>query len=336
MKERTRPLGVLVVLLLLLFGLSVRAEDAYGPIRRGENLWGIAREVYPDQGVTRDQVMLALLRANPQAFGSPCNANAPLRTGVLLRVPPLSEVRALSPADARREFRRQAQEWKDHLRTGRPLVCPPASKPASAEAPGQEPRPRPQAAKPAAPPKQPPSAAPFPPAPAPPSPLHPPAPAATKPPTPPKAQPPAPPLVPRPQAAPPAEQPRVKARPSPAAEWRHLWREIEPELARHERLDGLGILVVLGLVAGILYWRYRKGRAREAGAPTARAPRAADAFAALSVTESLGRLKSDASRGLATAEAQRRLGRSAETPCRRSRSPCWSGCCRSSGARSLG
>jgi FimV-like protein len=162
MKKSTRPLSVLVVLLLLLFGLPVQAKDAYGPIRRGENLWGIAREVYPDQGVTRDQVMLALLRANPQAFRSPCNANAPLRTGVVLQVPPLSEVRALSPADARREFRRQVREWKDHLRTGRPLVCPPASRPTPAKTPVQPPPPP----KTATPPKQPPSPAPFPPAPA--------------------------------------------------------------------------------------------------------------------------------------------------------------------------
>jgi H+-transporting ATPase len=86
-----------------------------------------------------------------------------------------------------------------------------------------------------------------------------------------------------------------------------VWAEIEPELARHERLDWLGILVVLGLVAGILYWRYRKGRARETGAPTAKAARPADIFAGLSVSQSLERLKSTAVRGLMTSEAQRRL-----------------------------
>jgi H+-transporting ATPase len=54
--------------------------------------------------------MLALLEANPRAFGVPCNANSPLHVGEILRVPTLSEVKSISRAQAGREFERQLRE----------------------------------------------------------------------------------------------------------------------------------------------------------------------------------------------------------------------------------
>jgi FimV-like protein len=202
MTKNTRSLSAIAAMLMLLAALPAWANDTYGPIHHGETLWGIAGRVYRHQGVSRDQVMLALLRANPGAFAVSCNANSPLHTGAVLKLPPLAEVKALSRAEASREFRRQEREWKEHRRTGRPLVCPPVSKPAAPPL------------KPAAPPKQ---------VPPPPKPAAPPKPAppAAKPVTPPKPSPPAAkPAAPPPQAKPPAPKPTAPPPtppPAPAA-----------------------------------------------------------------------------------------------------------------------
>jgi H+-transporting ATPase len=131
MTMNPRPIATLLAGVLLTAGFTTQASDTYGPVPRGANLWNIATRLYPGQGVTRNQVMLALLKANPQAFGAACNANSPLKPGVVLRVPPLAEVKALSHNEAQREFARQVQEWDQHLRTRKPLVCPPVTKPAA-------------------------------------------------------------------------------------------------------------------------------------------------------------------------------------------------------------
>lgn len=191
MTKNTRSLSALAAILMLLAALPAWAKDTYGPVHRGESLWRIAGRVYRHQGVSRDQVMLALLRANPGAFGVSCNANSPLHTGAVLKLPPLAEVKALSRAEARREFQRQEREWKEHRRTGRLLVCPPVTKPAAPPPkPAAPPKPVPPPPKPAAPPK--------------------PAPPAAKPVAPPKPSPPAAkPAAPPPQAKPPAPKPTV-------------------------------------------------------------------------------------------------------------------------------
>ena len=99
--------------------------DSYGPVLRGQDLWDIARRVYPNEDVSRDQIMLALLKANPQAFDMPCNANSPLKVGVMLQIPNLTQVQALSREQANREFERQLREWENHRVSGETLVCPP-------------------------------------------------------------------------------------------------------------------------------------------------------------------------------------------------------------------
>jgi FimV-like protein len=149
MNTKPRPLALLTFLALLAVGLSAVAQDTYGPVRPGESLWVIAGKVYPSHSVTRDQGMLALLKANPQAFGISCNANSALKTGSLLQVPPVNEATALSAAEAQREFRRQAREWSVHKRTAKPLTCAPmtkaASTPAATTAPAQQAQAKPSA-----------------------------------------------------------------------------------------------------------------------------------------------------------------------------------------------
>jgi FimV-like protein len=130
--------------------LPALAQDAYGPVRRGEDLWDIAQHVYHDRDVSRDQVILALFKANPQAFDASCNANSPLKIGVKLRIPTLAQVEATNRERALQEFERQVREWEDHRLSGETLVCPPIT-PIAAVAPVQPAVPAPEAAAPTSP-----------------------------------------------------------------------------------------------------------------------------------------------------------------------------------------
>jgi pilus assembly protein FimV len=82
----------------------------YGPVRRNETLWVIAKKMRPDNGITMDQMMLALQRANPGAFIN--NNINNLKAGAVLRVPGRDEILSLTQAEAQREAKRQHAEWK--------------------------------------------------------------------------------------------------------------------------------------------------------------------------------------------------------------------------------
>jgi pilus assembly protein FimV len=98
--------------------------EQYGAVRRNETLWSIAEKVRPDGGVTMEQMMLALLRTNPEAFDNH-NINE-LREGYVLRIPDRNEIESISRADALSESRRQYREWRE--------TQPDAESPASAAA----------------------------------------------------------------------------------------------------------------------------------------------------------------------------------------------------------
>ncbi len=83
-------------------------EDTYGPVQRAETLWSIAQRYQP-AGATMNQTMLAIYQANPGAFGGNMNS---LRVGAILRIPPGSELGALSVAAANAEVRRQSEAWR--------------------------------------------------------------------------------------------------------------------------------------------------------------------------------------------------------------------------------
>ena len=64
------------------------------PVVSGEGLWAIALKTRPDPGITREQMMQALFRANPQAFSK---AGIPgLKIGATLRIPTLREIADLT------------------------------------------------------------------------------------------------------------------------------------------------------------------------------------------------------------------------------------------------
>ena len=103
------------------------ADSTYGPVRRADTLWDLALRFRGDSGVNAQQAMIAILRANPDAFVDG-NINA-LRTGVTLRVPTAAEMAAVTRGDAAAEFARHEQAWRNRRRTG--SAAPGPSSPAS-------------------------------------------------------------------------------------------------------------------------------------------------------------------------------------------------------------
>lgn len=96
-------------------------------IRKGDTLHRIAEANRPD-GASLDQVLVALFRENPDAFeGNNINR---LRAGAIVTVPSESQMRAIEPAQARREVVAQAADFDSYRRK---LAGTVASRPAAAE-----------------------------------------------------------------------------------------------------------------------------------------------------------------------------------------------------------
>jgi pilus assembly protein FimV len=109
--------------------------DALAPVRRGQSLSQIAAPLARAQGYTLDQAMVALLRANPDAF---INGNLNLlKQGAVLRVPESAEAQAILESEAAALVRSQIAEWRS-ARAPIPqpaAVVAPASAPATPVAP---------------------------------------------------------------------------------------------------------------------------------------------------------------------------------------------------------
>ncbi len=78
-------------------------------VQRNDTLSKIAASVNPGPRRVNNQTMIALFRANPQAF-SGSNINR-LRAGSVLRIPEISEIETISPSEAGAEVARQTAEW---------------------------------------------------------------------------------------------------------------------------------------------------------------------------------------------------------------------------------
>ncbi|MDH5823448.1 FimV/HubP family polar landmark protein [Luteimonas sp. RD2P54] len=89
--------------------MSVPGE--YGPVQAGDTLSQIVQRIGPNDGVTQNQMMLALLRANPEAFiGGNVNL---VRQGAVLRIPPREDATSLSATEATAEVRAQVARWRE-------------------------------------------------------------------------------------------------------------------------------------------------------------------------------------------------------------------------------
>lgn len=78
------------------------------PVKRGDTLSKVAIGVKPE-GVSLDQMLVALYRANRKAFvGNNMNR---LKTGPILQVPDSSELASIDAKEAKKEVRVQAADW---------------------------------------------------------------------------------------------------------------------------------------------------------------------------------------------------------------------------------
>ncbi|QBQ55474.1 FimV/HubP family polar landmark protein [Nitrosococcus wardiae] len=83
--------------------------STYGPTQSAETLWPIAQQVRPSSSLTPQQMMLALQRANPDAFLQN-NING-LKVGQVLKVPIEEEVLEFTPAEAVNQVQQQNEVW---------------------------------------------------------------------------------------------------------------------------------------------------------------------------------------------------------------------------------
>ncbi|HEX6928895.1 MAG TPA: FimV/HubP family polar landmark protein [Gammaproteobacteria bacterium] len=93
----------------------------YGPVQRNETLWGIARRLRPDESVTINQMMLALYRANPEAFQGNINR---LKAGYILRIPDYRDITSMSSREAFVEVKRQNEDWRAARAAPAPAPAP--------------------------------------------------------------------------------------------------------------------------------------------------------------------------------------------------------------------
>ena len=100
----------------------------FGPVGRTDTLWSIASQMRA-QGVTTQQMMLAILKANPQAFAAN-NVNA-LRAGSILNIPSADVVAQRTASEAVAEVGRQNTNWKQLRR----LLTDAATKTSSTNSP---------------------------------------------------------------------------------------------------------------------------------------------------------------------------------------------------------
>ena len=93
---------------------AATAAGEYGPVQAGQTLGTIAAELSAGSGQTLNQIMLALLRANPEAFiGGNLNL---IRQGAVLRVPPSGDWSAASVAEANAVVREHVARWREMRR----------------------------------------------------------------------------------------------------------------------------------------------------------------------------------------------------------------------------
>lgn len=85
----------------------------YGIVRKGDNLWTIAEKLRQnDESVSVYQVMMALLRSNPDAFVNG-NVNR-LKVGHVLRIDDPTMLVEISAAEAAQEYQSQTAAWEEY------------------------------------------------------------------------------------------------------------------------------------------------------------------------------------------------------------------------------
>ncbi|MGH8762715.1 MAG: FimV/HubP family polar landmark protein [Nitrosospira sp.] len=86
-----------------------QAHTVYGPVKQGDTLARIVQNIIPSSGVTVNQMLIALHRANPDAFLG--NNIHRLKAGAILRIPGGREIDTIGPAEADMEVKVQTADW---------------------------------------------------------------------------------------------------------------------------------------------------------------------------------------------------------------------------------
>ena len=113
---------------------SEAAGDTYGPVKRGDTLSKIAKEMKSDT-VSLEQMLVALYRENKNAFVD--NNMNRLRSGQILRVPAASDVANISASEARSEIKVQVANWNAYREQVAGSVASTPAKVAANEATGK-------------------------------------------------------------------------------------------------------------------------------------------------------------------------------------------------------
>ena len=105
--------------------------DAYGPVKYGDTLGKIASATKPSD-VSLEQMLVLLVRNNSDAF-SDKNMNR-LKTGKILQLPSSDQFAGITEADARKEVKVQARDWRAY----REQLAAAAGQTAPVEEPAQQ------------------------------------------------------------------------------------------------------------------------------------------------------------------------------------------------------
>ena len=81
-------------------------------VQQGDTLWSLADSMRPDQSVSIEQMMLAMLRSNPEAFINE-NVNG-LKRGYILRIPDRDDIVTMNQAEAVAIVREQNALWREY------------------------------------------------------------------------------------------------------------------------------------------------------------------------------------------------------------------------------
>lgn len=104
-------------------------------VAQNETLWRIAERYRADEGVGINQMMMAIYRANPQAFAGNINR---LNAGAVLRIPDQATIADIGRGEAAAEVQRQTREWQEETgqesTTARLELLPPAEVPSATPA----------------------------------------------------------------------------------------------------------------------------------------------------------------------------------------------------------
>jgi len=88
-----------------------QTKKSYGPVKRGDTLSSIARQVSP-AGVDLNQMLVALYHANRDAFIAD-NMNL-LKAGAVLKIPEKNEIASIDTTTAKAEIKMQTADWRSY------------------------------------------------------------------------------------------------------------------------------------------------------------------------------------------------------------------------------